>query len=612
MEHLSDTHGPIDIHVTRILDEDVYGADGQKDLKHAFDKFHSFPAQHGWMIRRDYRLEFDRQALKLPDSPLADKLGCFLQSWLFFGLIYTIIRHENGPLLKFRQLSDGKNITTSCLKDALGKWYDWVEDQKRQNHDQARLYMVMVELALNKAKTVVRQNCGYRTSDAGEPEVLYSTERGDNRYVSDELALSLMVLGETLSMWKARIMERTKTFVRGWHSEEEDEGWGPPRRVFSDMKDDHWCRRSIHLLQSQLRSSASLLLGAYISHRDNKQRKWDGRRHGEEKCTDDLCNVVSGQLGKYETAHVRTPNCTGHQCGRVEADMKDILKILASEDSNAIPLLTIKKTGDGRFSLAVNNLSAMTWKAQYATISHVWSDGWGNEEGNWLRTCQIKLIFEKLASGVKQRKIGSIDENDSIPFWMDTLIIPVGNQKKLEAYNQILKDENLSHKGRDARALRTKAIEQIGIVYPRSNFTIVLDNGLSSMSINSSLHCQSAMRILASNWIKRLWTLQEAVLSRKLYIAFLGSHRDDDGILDLEEVLSELSWASNDSGPGSLGSIARGHLTKSIMSSARKKPGDDSEEFRVHDPYMFVVNSWRAARWRVGICTKPHTSLTFD
>ncbi|CAN9107975.1 unnamed protein product [Alternaria alternata] len=105
---------------------------------------------------------------------------------------------------------------------------------------------------------------------------------------------------------------------------------------------------------------------------------------------------------------------------------------------------------------------------------------------------------------------------------MDTLLIPVGGED--------------SHK-----AARKKAIHQIYTVFSRAKYTIVVDNGLSTMSWDDRDYTTTAMRILASGWMRRLWTLQEAYLSRKLLFAFKHWEEDHDEnkdppLVDLDEI----------------------------------------------------------------------------
>lgn len=184
---------------------------------------------------------------------------------------------------------------------------------------------------------------------------------------------------------------------------------------------------------------------------------------------------------------------------------------------------------------------------------------------------------------------------------MDTLIIPANGKSALAEYDNIPKAQNLwRKKERDARGLRTRGIAQIEAVYKNASFTVVLDNGLSSVKIKlcdkGDVHCHSAMRILASNWMKRLWTLQEAALSKKLFVMCEESERGDDGILDVDELVVALLKVGG--GPGSFESIVSRHLADNLMRSTRRHGNLAADE----DAYSLVVDCWRAARWRVSHC----------
>ena len=134
--------------------------------------------------------------------------------------------------------------------------------------------MVRAELALEYAHRVVRKNCASDSDDSGGVQAI---SRGQPDYLSEEVSLSLMVLGETLTAAKARVLDSLGSRMRGWHKDDEG-GWGPPRYVIEQMKKKKWCPRTIHLLQGQLGSNATLLLAAFESHKsvdftDDHRRK---------------------------------------------------------------------------------------------------------------------------------------------------------------------------------------------------------------------------------------------------------------------------------------------------------------------------------------------------
>jgi len=597
MEHLKVTHKAIpEVEITRVFDTDIYsqaipGRFGEND--YGFRKFLEFPELHGWKLDPEYRLvaslDCDDPSSpacgKAAVSPLADKLAGLLQTWLFFGLIYTVVKDERGPILNFEGLSppDQRYVTTEDLEKALETARDHVKAMKDEDHDAARLYMIQLEGVLHHAKMVVRKNC------AQDPDPPHKVRYGLNPqqphlFVTDELALSLMVLGERLASWKARLMHDTNTFIRGWHKEEEDEGWGPPRLVFDRMKNDGWCNRTVRILQSQLRCNATLLLAAYLSDRNRDKGGDPSKSH---ICKGDDCRLEVSE--GYATGHA--PHHHSHeQCDQVKPNMNQVLRTLVAGD---VPLLVIKRSESSQsYDLEVKSLpkSSAAEHFKFGAISHVWADGWGNEDDNWIRTCQIGLIFQVLAKAAAKANVPRPDKTRSIPFWMDTLLIPVINQ--FTNYNKILKKEP-GIDTHNARTLRTRAIGQIGTVFSRCEFTVVLDNRLCCTKVGSLIHYQS-MAILASNWMKRLWTLQEAVLSKRIFIVVKFGDREDDGILDLDEIMDGLSKLPvNGSGCKAFADITRKHLADSIMNSGRPT----TEQGR--DGFTMAVDSWKAARWRV-------------
>jgi len=606
MEHLKLTHGSDVVKIKASCETenlDVYmkpiGNYNRYDYSPA--KFHDFPRLHGWDVGADSRLSYDEEVLRMahededskpPGNDLKEKRAAMLQTWLFFGLIYTIVRNDAKPFLKFSDLRYDRNVSTKHLVGALEQWYKYVVDMARDNLSTARLYMVEVELVLRKAKAVVRSNCGFSTSPGKDEKVL---DQNHLDYVSNELALTLMVLGETLSSWKGQVIQATKTSITGWHDHQEEHGWGLPRYVFEGMEVDGWCKRKIHVLQSQLGSDATLLLAAYFSQRDNKQRKDDAIEKRHQKCTREDCKMIVGDQKStksrdykkaYNTKHTLTCKLKGCEDAAVKPNLGDIHNKLKDDE---IPLLTIERTttrtGASSFALKVESHPGSTRHVRYGAISHVWSDGWGNEVGNWLYPCQIAVIFRALNEAAVNRRIRKSDQispEKTIPFWMDTLVIPV-----------IAGNDNTD------RTLRTRAIQQIGRVFSGASLTVVLDNGLISMQDDPDTQCQTGMRILTSTWNTRLWTLQEVADSKKIYVMTYQSSNTGTAVLDLDDILHDLFDVSGGVGPGSFTRLTMRHLSDSIMNTTRKRGGEDASSSLGNQPFMRIVDTWRAARWRV-------------
>ncbi|MCJ1287549.1 hypothetical protein MMC26_006901 [Xylographa opegraphella] len=123
---------------------------------------------------------------------------------------------------------------------------------------------------------------------------------------------------------------------------------------------------------------------------------------------------------------------------------------------------------------------------RYIAISHVWSHGLGNPIENALPSCQIEHLFGLVTA------IGG----DDVLLWIDTISVPIKPE-----HNRI-------------------AISRLRKVYSEARWVLVLDRHLEQVG-NHWL--EMLLQVLASEWLTRLWTLQEGRLASALLFQF--SHR---------------------------------------------------------------------------------------
>ncbi|PBK95522.1 hypothetical protein ARMGADRAFT_1028844 [Armillaria gallica] len=76
-------------------------------------------------------------------------------------------------------------------------------------------------------------------------------------------------------------------------------------------------------------------------------------------------------------------------------------------------------------------------------------------------------------------------------YWIDSLCIP------------------------EVRELRKQAIGKMTLTYANARAVLVIDAGIRSRSLSSPLE-ETALAILTSGWMQRLWTLREGLLAKKL------------------------------------------------------------------------------------------------
>ncbi|ETS85964.1 hypothetical protein PFICI_03989 [Pestalotiopsis fici W106-1] len=538
-----------------------------------WDTFQSYPRDNGWRLDENtYNLKLLGTERRTVDRPK------FLQSWLFFGLIFTIVQQEGKPILQYKQLvevkANSRRVTTKHLPAALEKWRKWEQERCDLGYlSEIRLRMVRVEAVLDAARRTIRANYGYSLgSHAQQPR----TVDDEQSTLRDKVALSLMILGETLSLFKAQIMKATQSELKGWHSED-GRGWGPPAYILNRMGRDKWCKRTIHLWQSQLRANATLMLASYLAY--NSLDRFKGPHHNG--CDETDCKVMpTDKDGLYQSAHAY--GCDTF-CGMQGPDLTFIRGHL---DNDEIPLLQFNQPpnhdGNGsQISLSVSKIPEnKTRPFKYATISHVWSDGYGNETENKLPCCQLRYV---------RNILNKLDPEDGweTPFWMDTLVIPVGP-------------------GQEDRTRRKRAIKQIFQVFKESTYTIVLDAGLAQLNPGEpDRPAVAAMRILGSSWMRRLWTLQEAFLSQKIYFAF---DYDDQlsHLKDLKELSQDLASGGHAQATTALLDMVNDHLQHLIMSHEQEtrdtylfpEAGLSGSKMPQEKAALLVASSWKAARWR--------------
>ncbi|TLD20722.1 hypothetical protein PspLS_08443 [Pyricularia sp. CBS 133598] len=396
--------------------------------------------------------------------------------------------------------------------------------------------MIKAEHVLDLAKKIMRANC--------------VVESPDKLGFSKEVLLSIMVMGETLAAVKDNIMNSTDSKIKGWHGED-DSGWGPSQHVFDLMKDNKWCPHQINLLRGQFRSSVTLLLMACYDpgHREReKQREQHGITH--KKCTKEACSADKNIMTAGGDHHL------------IKYDKKAVRGLLSKGN---VPLFRFQTNDDDDVRLEVVNRKE---DMEYVTFSHVWADGWGSEK-NKLCRCKLKFI---------RKRLNAIMGQHDIPFWIDTLAVQTKDKKA-----------------------RTKAIGQIYDVFLSSSCTIVLDMGL--MSINprgDTSQVSTAMSILSSSWMRRLWTLQEAFLSQKLVVPFKA-------LSDFQDLSDLIKNLENEQKKGCLSKPMIGlihkHLSFGIMGNHCRAltPGlvnSKASKQTLEMTRTLLGDIWRAVNWR--------------
>jgi hypothetical protein len=327
--------------------------------------------------------------------------------------------------------------------------------------------------------------------------------------LSDEIALSVLVLGQTLqnairSMAEDLFDENAEGMLQDMETALKGFSQLKSKFLRIRLQNAGWCKSDVKLFEAYL--DVENLYYASMLQRNGLVKDHSG-------CSDDTCLAHQLVEGSYETRHTN-PDC---KCGYVGVDIASVDRIL---QDGGVPAVNI--SGEANARLKVVNVTADS--LPYISISHVWSDGLGNERANSLPKCQLQRLRE-MCSKIPIAKhhtevISNVDEDanalsgSQMPIWIDTLCVPLSPNRQL-------------------------ALEAIGRTFQQAEVVLVVDLELTNASLNTRWQ-ELCLRVGMSGWSRRLWTLQEAALARdRLYFQF------KEGALDLwSKTLESLAESS--------------------------------------------------------------------
>jgi hypothetical protein len=245
---------------------------------------------------------------------------------------------------------------------------------------------------------------------------------------------------------------------------------------------DGWCEYEIAQLYGGSFSAVGILFAASLER--------PRRRESHQNCSEKICRAFTIDEATYKTQHIED-DCA---CNHLEINHGDLCSIMKSGQT-AILRLEWSESG----LLQIKALPSQG--VEYVAISHVWSDGLGNAVANSLPTCQLEHL-DRLV-----RRMRSIAETEPIYLWIDTLCVTARGQAKT-CPTEI---GELNCRGLAIRRMRD--------TYRDATDVLVLDWQLQRSSVATKPE-ESLLRILTSGWMRRLWTFQEAWLSRNLSVQF--------------------------------------------------------------------------------------------
>lgn len=467
------------------------------------DDFETYPGRGKWGLKpiREWKRIF-----KTPPREFSG----FLQTWLFFGLLESVLRFQfRLSDFTFTSKTGHLVVKTTKMLPALDKW---VKTLPTMNESQKGDLWKTVLLA---KRVDLRLASGFGVSVYGsqlppereigllafmEMSLYYADPRDKAIAASIGLlievllaCLSLDSLSDTGPTRHLTMMTGQNFTFRQWNS-----------LIYQRMRSNGWCPSALSMLFSRINTSALLFMSHVGRPSPNKEHHMIRIRSISsseslptgELCTKDRCPVYQLDDKTYETAH--TKDCTRERCYDIVADKEKILSILKS---GRIPLI---RSIDKRNKNCKVDLVASDRDSKYVAISHVWSDGLGNMDRSALPRCQM-LRLSNLIRSLPGEASGLVY------FWIDTIGCPPDKANQSEAQDL--------------------AISKMRQTYEQAHAVLVLDSYLLPQRVNDMEDEEILLKIVCSAWNSRLWTLQEGALAQMLFFQFDGeAYNIDDGI----------------------------------------------------------------------------------
>lgn len=426
----------------------------------------------------------------------SDEIGTFLQNWLVFGLLELFLGVRLDAAVFIKQDNDGNRIlTTAKLPEFITQWAT----------DMCSLPRRVRTPRLGELGNSVRRIQNLHNHICSEQGDLYSTYK-NVQLIPETLLLCISLLGTTLAYAISHLR-----FPRSPGYETSDEailyknpGWWNIPRLHEYFEGRGWCPNDFVRLGNLVFAT-----GFMYTARLKRSETVSHSKCTQTRCTaNDIVPTVP-----YECKHVRN-RC---DCSHIGVSDKSVMHIL---EAGQFPVLELSKSEDGSPRLtAVPYTDAL----RFVAISHVWSDGLGNPYANTIPTCRAIWFYNVLCHvyPFETGEVGTASEL-SIPwryegrsfyFWLDTLCVPVDSVSK------------------EHRAL---AIRSMARTYSSAHVVLVLDSELLEYECMTSSPHENLFRVLCSAWMRRVWTLHEAVLGKRLLVLF------GDTFFDIDEAVSEL------------------------------------------------------------------------
>jgi Heterokaryon incompatibility protein (HET) len=449
---------------------------------HDLCDFESYPLVHGWIEVTITRLRWET-ADNIVDLFSVVKM---LQSWLFVGALEALTR-KRIPTSDFILQNNPQNpprISTAFMGPLLETWRKSLKEipADEQEKSLANASSILAEVNFWCLKL-----CDFSSSDKDVlTQVMSKAALPPSSALDqaiDDTARLITLVGEAIGSYVATMGRRGNSQFRGCYT------FSQQARLARRLRRVGWCPFVARVMMEYRYSIAEYacswpVQGIYGFH---------------DQCSTATCISHNIDEEHYHNRHA-TKKCV---CDNVKPPFAEIQRIVLQGGIPVVNVIPSSSSPSREVTIEAMDAKDLTPPNNYITISHVWSDGMGSTTGKGLPGCLLEIL-DLYVRHLKHEY-----------FWIDSLCIP------------------------SDKSLRKRAIGTMATIYQSSDTTLVLDRSLESVTFMFTEPDKLEiilLRFVFCPWMQRLWTLQEALLSKKLVIRFRNCMASITQVFDLAAI----------------------------------------------------------------------------
>ncbi|KAK7965768.1 uncharacterized protein PG986_000045 [Apiospora aurea] len=475
-------HLPRPVGASSPLKFEYHGSASWSEKTTDYEQWRSYPRIHGWKLDP---FRYASEALPIVLGGRAfEQLAELLQSWMFFGPLAIVIE-QSDPLVFVRSAVDGvRVIDTSALLVRAKEWVDATIAEWRQNKQPWGFESERRLKTLDFALDFVRH---LRQHDSEQP----SHETAALSNICLAVDLLIIVLHEAVEQVWNSLNPRTATAPFDCF-ESRFSGWS--RSVADCLSENGWCPTDPSRL-SAAGGIEAVCVASLVCRRGPGLPT-------HERCEEDECIAYNVPKGTYVPKHA-TACRYRESCGVISVPSGSPDDILVQTDSYPILQASVHSEFGGPNSHQ-QELRAIKYEPgmKYIAISHVWSDG-------------LVVYFSRL-------------QKATMSPWVVSNALGLRSRSGRPTSGSIR--SVFPHK-KEARRL---ACARMASSYENASLVLVLDSELQSWQYHKGTDAEALLRIVSSSWAKRVWTLSEGILARRLVFQFA------DCLFEIEEVRNRI------------------------------------------------------------------------